>query len=369
MEKDIYYESLEFALIARRLTPYDAKALNHPFVNKLPKHLYKYRKQGKLGRKEFYLGERNIYAASFEELKTTNDSFEGITPMTKQRIMNLDAVSICKYYKEDIISVLKEKVPSLHTDVASKIFDIILDEEFDKERIYKRVYPLVEEENKKYLKTAISALTYLFINLDDQISTNSDFKKGMEMFFNINNLMGAFCVCDTMSNDQLWSLYADGFSGYCIEYDLTEPCKSKGSIRFISNLYPVNYVKKKDDDWFKKIYESMIKTINIHGKASQFDSGVFFHQWLLKALCSKKDSWSMEKEWRFLGNANKIYKGPLISAIIVGHNINKEDFDEIVHYSEELQCELKITDIDYSTQEIIARDITEEDISKINKRV
>lgn len=367
MDKDIYLESIEFAIFAKRHSTYEIKELNHPFVNKIPKHLYKYRKSGEEGRKAFYLGDRNIYTASFDKLHD-DDALEGVTPIVKERIKNNNAESICRYYKQHIISILREKVPSLDLEKSSLIFDAIIDEHFDFDFIYKRICYLVKDEEKKALKTATSAIAYMFRNLDNQANENKDFKKGIEMFLNINELMGAYCVCDTMSNDQLWSLYADRYAGYCIEYDLTDPCKSKGSIKLISGLYPVIYAKKKDDDWFKMLYEAIVKTINIRGKASQFDSGIFFHHWLVKTLCTKKESWSYEREWRILGNANKSYKGPLISSIIVGHKINKTDFEEIQRYASVLQCKLKITDFDFEKQEVIARDITDNDISLINKR-
>lgn len=368
MEKDIYLESIEFAIYAKKHSTYEIKELSHPFIDKIPKHLYKYRKSGEEGRKDFYLRERNIYTASFDKLHD-NDAFEGVTPVVKERIKNNNAESICRYYKKHIISILQEKVPSLDLEKSNTIFDIIIDEHFDFDFIYKRICYLVKDEEKKALKTVTSAIAYIFRNLNDQTNENKDFKKGMEMFLNINELIGAYCVCDTMSNDQLWSLYADNYAGYCIEYDLTDPCKSKGSIRFISSLYPVIYTKIKDDDWFKKLYEAIAKTINTRGKASKFDSGLFFHQWLVKTLCTKKESWSYEREWRMLGDANKIYKGPLISSIIVGHKINKVDFEEVQRYSEKLQCELKITDVDFDKQEVYAREITNDDILAIMRRV
>ena len=367
MEKDIYLESIEFALFAKKHSTYEINMLNHPLIDKIPRHLYKYRKSGKEGRKDFYLGKRSIYTASFNKLNG-NDAFEGITPTTKERIKKFDGESVCRYYKQHIISVLLEKVPGLDLEKSNHIFDIILDEHFETDCIYKRVCSLVKDEERKHLKTATSAIAYIFRNLDDESNKNKDFKKGMEMFLNLNELIGAFCMCDSMSNDQLWSLYADNFAGYCIEYDLTEPCKSKGSIRLISNLYPVIYSKKKDDDWFKMLYEAIVKTINIRGKASQFDSGIFFHHWLLRTLCTKKESWAYEKEWRVLGEADKPYNGPLISAIIVGHNISKKDFEEIQSYSQKLQCEIRITDIDYDKQEVFARELTDEDMAKIGQR-
>ena len=367
MKKDIYLESIDFAGFAKKHSTYEIKAFNHPFVSKLPKHLYKYRKSGEDGRKKFYIGDRNIFTASFDKLHEA-DVFEGVSLATKQRIKKLDGESVCRYYKEHIISVLQEKIPSLDLDKSNAIFDIIIDEHFDSDSIYMRVCPLVKNEERQHLKTITGALAYLFRNLDDDSIWNKKFKKGMQMLLNINESMGAYCVCDSMSNDQLWSLYADNYTGYCIEYDLTEPCKSKGSIRLISNLYPVTYSKKKDDDWFKMLYEAIVKTMNSRGMTNQFDSGIFFYQWLLRTLCTKKDSWSYEREWRFLGDANKNYKGPLISSIIVGHNIKKKDFDEILNYSKKLGCEIKITDVDYENQVVVARSITEEDILKIEKR-
>ena len=111
-----------------------------------------------------------------------------------------------------------------------------------------------------------------------------------------------------------------------------------------------------------------IKTINVDGKASQFNSGVLFNHWMLKVLCSKKDTWSGEKEWRALGKANTSYTGPLISSIIVGHNICKSDFEKIHEYVKKKHYPLKITDVDYNNQEVVAREITEEDMKKINLR-
>lgn len=368
MKKDFYLESIEFAIFAKKHSTYEINSSKHPFVSKIPKHLYKYRKSGEKGMKGFYLGKRNIFTASFDKLNEY-DAFEGVTPTTKNRIKKLDGESLCRHYKKHIISVLREKVPGLDLDKSNIIFDIILDEHFEQDGIYKRVCSFVKDDEKKHLKTATSAIAYLFRNLDDDSNENKDFKKGMEIFLNLNELMGAYCLCDSTANEQLWSLYADNFAGYCIEYDLTEPCKSKGSIRLITSLYPVIYAKKKDDDWFKMLYEATVKTINIKGRANQFDGGVFFNHWLLRTLCTKKESWSYEKEWRVLGDANKSYKGPLISAIIVGHNINKKDFEEIQRYSERIQCELKITDIDYEKQEVFVREITSEDISKIEQRL
>ncbi len=366
MKKDFYYKSIEFYFQTKKLSVFETKELNHPFLKEIPKHLYKYRKSGEDGRIDFYVGKRNIYTASFNNL---NDIFEGITSSTKRRISKFDGEAMCKYYRDTIINILINRFPSIDNKLAETIFDLFLEEHFDTESIFNRVKEFVDEGEQKELRTVISSLTYIFEGLDTKMNDNSEFNKGMQLLMNINDYMGAFCMCDSYSNENLWALYADEFRGYCIEYDLTNPCKSKGSIRFISSLYPVSYVDKKDDDWFKPLFESTIATINIDGKGNKFNSGIIFHHWMIKTLCSKKkDRWSNENEWRAIGKANSAFLGPLVSSIIVGHNINKTDFERITMWANKNNFELKITDIDYDKQEVMIRGITQEDINKIMKR-
>ena len=362
MEKDYYAKAVEFGLSTKKLSISEVKDLNHPFLQEIPAHLYKYRKSGSKGRIEFYVGKRKIYTASLNNL---NDKFEGVTPATKNRILNMNGESMCRYYKESIIQILKNRFKSLDAGLASSIFDTILEERFDTDAIYKRVVGFVKDIERKQLKSTISSLTYLFKSMDTEMDKNSEFSHGMELLMNINDEMGAFCMCDSCTNENLWALYSDEFKGYCIEYDFTEPCRSKGSIRTIQNLFPVTYVKKKDDDWFKPLFESTIATINVDGKANPFNSGLIFNNWMLRTVCSKKSTWSNEKEWRILGNANMSYLGPLVSSIIVGHNISREDFMEIKRFSDKNGFQLKITDIDYENQEVIVRVLEEEDIQKI----
>lgn len=210
-------------------------------------------------------------------------------------------------------------------------------------------------------------MSYIFEGLDNEINKNGDFAKGIQLLLNINETMGAYCLCDTFNNENLWTLYADNYEGYCIEYDLTNPCKSRGSISFISQLYPVTYVTKKDDDWFKSLFESVIKTIKIDGMADPFNSEMLFNLWLLKTLCSKRNAYSNEKEWRVLGSANTACLGPLISAIIVGHKICKNDFVKLRKWCDLNKYPMKITYLDYENQEVRIRDIEETDIQRIMK--
>ena len=368
MEKDFFTESIEFYNATKKLSTFEIQSLNHPFLERIPKYLYKYRKSGEAGRIEFYVGKRSIYTASLDRL---NDVFEGITPSTENRIKQSTVYEMCRYYKNDIIQILNKRFPSFDPSKADSVFDIFLEEHFDENAIYERAKGYVTESEQKELKEVMSAITYLFKKLDEKEGTDKEFENGMKMLMNTNKSMGAFCMCDSCLNENLWALYADDFAGYCIEYDLRNPCKSKGSILFVQALYPVIYVDKKDDDWFKPLFESTLATINIDGKGSQFDSQAIFDRWFLKTVCSKKkEKWSNEgNEWRYFGKANTGRLGPLVSSVIIGHKINKHDFEEIQFFANKNGFPIKITDLDYINKEVVVRDLTEEDAKKINERV
>ena len=57
MDKEYYAKSIEFTLQTKKLSTYEIKQLDHPFLQELPKHLYKYRKSGDNGRIDFYVGK------------------------------------------------------------------------------------------------------------------------------------------------------------------------------------------------------------------------------------------------------------------------------------------------------------------------
>lgn len=366
MKSDFYSESIEFFYSTKKLSTFEIQSLNHPFLRKIPKHLYKYRKSGEEGRIPFYVGERRIFTAS---LSKQNDVFEGITPATVDRIKKFNVEEMCRYYKNDMISILSSHFPSLDKDLSEKVFELFLEERFDKDAIFSQAKELVKESEQNELKTVIAALVYLFKKMDTETNENSNFAKGMNWLMNANEKIGAYCMCDSCSHENLWADYADGFKGYCIEYDLSNPCTSNSSKKFISSLYPVTYVEKKDDDWFKPLFESTIATIDADGKGNKQRSAMIFNHWLVKTICSKiKGKWSNQNEWRAIGDANRSYPGPLVSAIIVGHNINGKDFEDIRKYANKNGFPLKITDLDYVNKKVIVREITQEDLEIISKR-
>ena len=365
-EKDYYFDSIDFYLKTKKMSTYEIQHLKHPLIEQIPKHLYKYRKKGEEGRIDFYVGKRNIYFAS---LNSFHDFCEGVTPATKKRFVDYNAEEFFKYYKDTILGILKENFPLLQNKIAGDIYELFLEEHFDNELVYERFKEKINDSEKKKFETLLSSLGYIFKKFDTELNSNTQFAQGMNTLLHINEEMGAYCMCDTYSNDNLWEFYADNFEGYCIEYDLTNPCKSKGSLRLITNLYPVKYVKKKDDDWFRALFKMTIKAISKEGRANEFQGSLFFQHWMTEVLCSKKDVRSWEREWRVLGKADAKYLGPLISCIIVGHKINKDDFLAIQKYAKKNYYKLKITDIDYENQEVIVRDITFEDIDKILARI
>ena len=366
MNKDKYFElSYDFNEKIKKKSLSEIQDLNHPLNFLIPKHLYKYRRVDKVDRIEFYLNKRKIYTASFNSL---NDPFEGITNATKEMLLKHDHKTIFKEYKTMIVDLLVDKVESLNKTFALKIYQLILDNDFNEKKIYESSISFVDKKDRKSLKTIISLLIYIFSNVSSEEDKNKDLEEGIKILINTNTLIGAYCMCESGTNEQLWAAYADNYEGYCIEYDFSKPCKSKGSVNFIKTLFPVIYKQIKDDDWLKVLFETMIKSMDIYGNPNRFNGAIYFKLWFIKVICTKTKNRFYEKERRFIDTANRKIQGPLISRVIVGHNIKKENFDIIKKYCDKNSYPIAITDLDNINKRVIIRDINEEDIMKINGR-
>ncbi len=370
MENDYYLESIRFTKETAKMSTSDIKLADYDFLHRIPTHLYKFRKKGKEGRINFYLGDRAIYTASLTKQKELGDEFEGITPATKRRILDSDAESLCKYYKEDIKNIIKNHLPNSTESQIETVFNVLLEEEFDEKAIIRRLKTIEGFKYDKRFERIISAIVYLFYKIGNELNGNSDFAKGMRMLMDINDNMGVFCMCDSYKNQNLWINFADNFEGYCIEYDFSNPCRSSKLIKLIKALYPVCYCNNKDDDWIKSLFESTIECIDFSngGPSNIDDAASIFNHWCIKTICTKGLFLREEHEWRILSSANQAFTGPLISTVIVGHKINRIDFHLIKQYCDKNDYPMKITDVDYEKKEIIIREITENDINLINLR-
>ena len=127
-------------------------------------------------------------------------------------------------------------------------------------------------------------------------------KKQVASIFTRYSNMGIYSVSETWNNVRMWSLYANSFKGFCIEYKLRN---SKGA-------------PNRDLDCFAKVrYLSEYPTIDYNYLVRcsiEKQSGLI--------ACQKSDGWAYEREWRcILETSDHTITSPFeVNSILVGHN-------------------------------------------------
>ena len=143
------------------------------------------------------------------------------------------------------------------------------------------------------------------------------------------------CLTRRNDNQKMWEDYADKYSGFVIEYDLSKACIGAECMERISKMFPVTYYKRMpkvpllpfiEKSFYKELYG---KEINIHDAECK----------LFKQLLVKKYDYSGEEEWRIISSENRI-SFPLISAIYAGYLISDDDLSVLTSICVEKQIDL-----------------------------
>ncbi len=128
----------------------------------------------------------------------------------------------------------------------------------------------------------------------------------------MRNTIGIACFSELKNDDNLWNIYGGRGNGVCIEIDIPD--------EFINKLYyRVNYVTE-------KIFHIDSFLESALDKSRAFDNYRNF-------LLTKTETWSKEKEIRFIGNRQevkmKIDNGCYISEIIFGKHVPPDTLSQI----------------------------------------
>ena len=147
------------------------------------------------------------------------------------------------------------------------------------------------------------------IKLDiDLAQASTEMKTVMDQSYRVG------CLCTEYKNRLMWSHYADGHKGFCIEFD----CSAE--VGQILPLFPVIYSK----DIVKMPWKYCLTP---EGTKDPEFSGR-----LIQAVLTKDDVWKYENEWRILlpNTFEQNYKMPKISCVYLGAFCNKENEQKII---------------------------------------
>lgn len=152
------------------------------------------------------------------------------------------------------------------------------------------------------------------------------------------------CFCDgsqsknSWDNKLLWSHYANGMKGFCIEFDAVKLYKNytekygEDNISCAKVVYHENLKKIKSHE----IIIDTIKTTYIKDYISENSTGGIFNR--------KSAEWEYENEFRITSKIteNKLkYDPSVIKSIIVGEKISHENYDNIVKFAKKENIKIR----------------------------
>ena len=159
-----------------------------------------------------------------------------------------------------------------------------------------------------------------------------------------------FCVgslCNDYKNKLMWSHYAEGHKGFCIEYDFSNGLKELESGLILPVIYSEERVKY---PW---------SVLFVDNKDNEANDLVGAYAKIL-TLVSKDEMWNYEKEWRIIvpGHVGgKNIKMPQISCIYLGALCSDKDCKTIIEIAKEIRVPVKKMVVGRSKYSLHAQEI------------
>ena len=149
--------------------------------------------------------------------------------------------------------------------------------------------------------------------------------------YNARKETGICSLAESNDIDYMWNKYAKDYSGYCIEYDVSD-------YEYNIGILPVIYQDERETNIIMQLVGSFIGQM-ITGFSNgqiQADSSYF-----IRLFLTKYKKWEYQKEWRLIGKANDKMKAPKINCIYLGKNVSEENREAIVSFARKHNIEVK----------------------------
>ncbi|NNU94798.1 DUF2971 domain-containing protein [Geobacillus sp. NFOSA3] len=292
----------------------------------IPSSLYKYREVNKfslqnLENDEVWITTADTFNDPYDCALTINQNWpleELKKILIEQFPKQLKQLGASVEFQEEFLQAMKGSQSSFK-DVVKFFLDNI--PEFAEKQI----------ENEKFAEAAES----IIINYHNQ-----EIQRFIEQ-----TQKGTFISCFSEINNSIlmWSHYAGGHTGFCVEYDF----KQLGPKDILTRLlYPVIYTDKLLD---------MAKYFSVEKDEFNIFVGTY-------AAITKSLEWSYEKEWRLvfpLGSGDKPFnrKVPKPTAIYLGAKISQENREKLIEIAGKKGIPVYQMKIEYSHFKLIAEPV------------
>ena len=322
-------------------------------LSHVPQKLYKYRTCNRQNFKALKDGQ--IYMPSANDFK---DPFD----YTLNFDLSKQTYEIAKFFKDNLAQIvfvgmqdiLKQK-RIIAPKFTLKDVQFIIDNYFSKDGTC-----LEEKFEREILSNGNYADRVLYKKSKEFIS---DFKKDNEakiyeiaedMAQKINEVSRrprtqslVYCMTEDNASGPMWENYADGYSGFCVEYDLsTWQEKPFDEIKNLIYLLPIIYLDEKPIFNMEPFFESAVKE-SVFGE--KLDKNISLQIDLNKQLLRKQKDYDYEREWRFAikNEGNNLQPFSFVSAIYMGKDISETNKKHLKVTAKKLKIPLHQQKLNY----------------------
>lgn len=287
------------------------------YLSKTPKTLYKYRKFDKFTLD--MIENDYVFLAPAGKL---DDPFDCLTNIDMDNIYEKDTATLTREMMGYIVDIIFSH-PHAENIEKENIIDMLEDSTvngiIDEHKLKEHLDEITELTNDQ--KHILFNVMSNFNNTMDAMTDDNSLKNLILHLHNSKEKVGVCSFTTNRDNKPMWSLYANVYKGYCIEYEI--PFKKE----FITNLCPVIYTKESDNNIVRIIVKFGIETIIrfISNGLMKTNMGCF-----TELLCTKDSDWEHQDEWRLIGDACTKVKPIKIKNIYLGFNVSKKNQNAIL---------------------------------------
>lgn len=303
-------------------------ASNHQTPYGGPKCLYKYRPFDKYS---FDMLENEyLYLCPAEK---EDDETECMTTVDFERLVDLETNNLKRECVNQIIELIKPySSEETYENAKNKILAITRKDGTVPANFMLDLSLELQEMAPEY-KEIVAQLVNWIVGIPEMLD-KPEISSQLEPLFltayNARKETGICSLAESKDIDYMWKNYANNYSGYCIEYDLTD-------YEFNVGVLPVIYQDERQTNIIMQLVGSFIGQM-ITGFSNgqiQADSSHF-----IRLFLTKYKKWEYQKEWRLIGKANDKMKAPKIKSIYLGKNINNINKQKMVEYFEKRKIDI-----------------------------
>lgn len=295
-----------------KLSAFSCNPLSEKLFSQFPNYLYKYRPFDKytvemIEQGYLFLCKANRLNDDREctvDLSTT-DGFDAVNEQIKPEFFEAIIDYVSMYAPKDQKNMMRDValrcVNSDYTINRAKLLDYI-------------------SQTQEYMPQVQTVAAVNCLAQIPDLLFDEENKKRMKALFdgaaNARETIGLCSLSERPDNEHMWKEYAANDSGYCIEYDFGNDYQ----LSFMT--LPVVYSDIRNnnivDVLIHMLLPEYIKAVS-HNRISPDRSSY------LRLFLTKEERWSIEEEWRVIGEADTRAFGPKIKRVFVGKNASKEN--------------------------------------------